>query len=416
MISEKIRQLAEQCEKDLSAEFAEYEKIAQINTERVLKAFRELHLAERHFNPTTGYGYNDDGREFADSAYAILFGQESGFVRHSIVSGTHALGIGLFALLRPGDTMLSVAGKPYDTLDGVIGIGDTKEDGCLAEFGVKYRQIDLIDGSVFNYDKIISTLQSDKTIKVVYVQRSKGYLNRASLSAADITALYDKVKSISPEVFVVIDNCYGEFCEEKEPKGDLVIGSLIKNPGGGIAESGAYIVGTKKAVDLAAARLTVPGIGLECGASLGQTKNIIKGLFFAPHTVCQAKKTAAFAAKLFDALGYEVSPKPGEKRMDIIQTVSMGNAEAVCAFCRGLQKGSPVDSFVTPEPWDMPGYNSQVIMAAGAFTQGSSLELSADAPIRPPYTVFMQGGLTYESGKYGVMLAAEECERAKTID
>ncbi len=413
MISERIRKLAEICEKELAEEFAIYEAVAAANTERVLKVFGELQLAERHFNPTTGYGYNDDGRELADAAYAKLFGAESGFVRHSIVSGTHALGIGLYALLRPGDTMLSIAGKPYDTLDGVIGIGESKEDGCLAEFGVKYKQIDLINGKIFNRDEIANELHNDKSIKVVYIQRSKGYLNRDSFAEADITDMYLFVKSLAPEVFVVIDNCYGEFCDYKEPMGDLLIGSLIKNPGGGIAESGAYIVGSKRAVDLAASRLTVPGIGLECGASLGQTKNIIKGLFFAPHTVCQALKTAAFAAKLFSALGYEVSPKPGEARKDIIQTVSMPNAEGVCAFCRGLQKGSPVDSFVTPEPWDMPGYNSQVIMAAGAFTQGSSLELSADAPIRPPYTVFMQGGLTYESGRYGVMLAAEECEKLK---
>lgn len=413
MISERIRKLAEECEKELVEEFARYEAVAAINTERVLETFRELQLAERHFNPTTGYGYNDDGRELADAAYAKLFGAESGFVRHSIVSGTHALGIGLFALLRPGDTMLSVAGKPYDTLDGVIGIGDHKEDGCLAEFGINYKQIDLIDGKSFDFKKIFAELQSDKSIKIVYIQRSKGYLNRESFSEMEISEVYTRIKETHPDVFVVIDNCYGEFCDVKEPLGDLVIGSLIKNPGGGIAESGAYIVGSKRAVDLAAARLTVPGIGLECGASLGQTKNILKGLFFAPHTVCQALKTAAFAAKLFDALGYEVSPKPGEMRRDIIQTVSMKNAEGVCAFCRGLQKGSPVDSFVTPEPWDMPGYTSDVVMAAGAFTQGSSLELSADAPIRPPYTVFMQGGLTYESGRYGVMLAAEECEKLK---
>ncbi len=413
MISEKIRALAAKCEKELVNEFAKYEEIAAHNTERVLETFRELQLAERHFNSTTGYGYNDDGRELADAAYAKLFEQESGFVRHNIVSGTHALGIGLFALLRPGDTMLSVSGKPYDTLDGVIGIGDTKEKGCLAEYGVKYKQIELDDGKKLNYDKIYSALRRDKSIKVVYVQRSKGYLNRDSFAEIDITKLYLRIKALFPHAYVVVDNCYGEFCDKREPMGDLVIGSLIKNPGGGIAESGAYIVGTKTAVELAAARLTVPGIGLECGASLGQTKNIIKGLFFAPHAVCQALKTAAFAAKLFDALGYEVSPKPGEHRKDIIQTVSMKSAEGVCAFCRGLQKGSPVDSFVTPEPWDMPGYTSEVIMAAGAFTQGSSLELSADAPIRPPYTVFMQGGLTYESGRYGVMLAAEECEKIK---
>ena len=413
MFSKKILDLAAECEKKLRNEFDEYEAVSAYNTERVLKVFNTLQLAERHFNPTSGYGYNDDGRELADKAYSMLFGTESGFVRHSIASGTHALGIGLFALLRPNDTMLSVTGKPYDTLDGVIGIGDAAEDGCLADFGIKYKQIELIDGKSFDFNSIKSELEANPSVKIVYAQRSKGYLNRASLTRAQIDELYDFVKAIKPNVFVVIDNCYGEFCEKKEPKGDLLIGSLIKNPGGGIAESGAYLVGSQKAIDLAAARLTVPGIGLECGASLGQTKNIIKGLFFAPHAVCQAKKTAAFASMLFDSLGYEVNPKPGEYRTDIIQTVSMGSAEGVCAFCRGIQKGSPVDSFVTPEPWDMPGYTSPVVMAAGAFTQGSSLELSADAPIRPPYTVFMQGGLTYESGRYGIMLAAQECENNK---
>lgn len=412
MISERIRALAKECERELTDEFAAYDAISEHNTEKVLAVFRELGLAERHFTPTNGYGYNDDGRDLADAAFAKVFGCESGFVRHSIVSGTHALGIGLFALLRPGDTMYSVAGKPYDTLDGVIGINGAHEDGCLAEFGIKYRQEELINGTYLNYDAICSALETDKSIKVVFVQRSKGYLNRESLSSAEISELYKRVKAVS-DAFVVVDNCYGEFCEIAEPMGDLLIGSLIKNPGGGIAETGAYLVGSKKAVDLAAARLTVPGIGLECGASLGQTRSILKGLFFAPHVVCQAKKTAAFAAMLFHKLGYGVNPMPRQERRDIIQTVALGNADGVCAFCRGLQKGSPVDSFVTPEPWDMPGYNDPVIMAAGAFTQGSSLELSADAPIRPPYTVFMQGGLTYESGRFGIMLAAMECEALK---
>lgn len=412
MISDKIRALAAECEEELINEFKLYDDISRTNTEKVLSVFRELQLADRHFAPTNGYGYNDDGRDLADAAFAKAFGCESGFVRHSIVSGTHALGIGLFALLRPGDTLFSVAGKPYDTLDGVIGIGDAREAGCLAEFGVKYKQHELVQGKTLDYDGIIEEIKADSSIKVVFVQRSKGYLNRESLSSKEITKLYGMVKEMS-DAFVVVDNCYGEFCETEEPVADLLIGSLIKNPGGGIAETGAYLVGTKTAVELAAARLTVPGIGLECGASLGHTRSILKGLFFAPHVVCQAKKTAAFAAMLFSKLGYAVNPLPGEQRRDIIQTVSMGSAEGVCAFCRGIQKGSPVDSFVTPEPWDMPGYSDAVIMAAGAFTQGSSLELSADAPIRPPYTVFMQGGLTYESGRYGIMLAAEECAQIR---
>lgn len=412
MISERIRQLAHRCEIGLKKEFTEYDEVSTLNTEKVLTVFRELGLAERHFAPTNGYGYNDDGRDLADAAFSKVFGCESGFVRHSIVSGTHALGIGLFALLRPGDTLYSVAGKPYDTLDGVIGINGVKEDGCLVEYGVKYKQQELLGGKSLDYVEIENSLKADKSIKVVFVQRSKGYLNRESLSSTEINKLYTIVEKAS-NAYLVVDNCYGEFCETSEPLGDLLIGSLIKNPGGGIAESGAYLVGTKKAAALAAARLTVPGIGLECGASLGHTRNILKGLFFAPHIVCQAKKTAAFASALFQELGYSVNPAPGSERRDIIQTVALGSAEKVCAFCRGLQKGSPVDSFVTPEPWDMPGYSTPVIMAAGAFTQGSSLELSADAPIRPPYTVFMQGGLTYESGRYGVMLAAMECENCK---
>ncbi len=412
MISEDIRKIADECETELFEQFKYFEEVSTYNTEKVLRIFSELGLAERHFAPTNGYGYNDDGRDLCDKAFAMALGCEHGFVRHNIVSGTHALGIGLFALLRPGDTMLSVAGKPYDTLDGVIGINGAEEAGCLAEFGVKYKQIDLIDKETINYEAVTQELKTDKSIKVVFVQRSKGYLDRASLSAAEITRLYNEVKSVS-DAFVVIDNCYGEFCEKEEPKGDLLIGSLIKNPGGGIAETGAYLVGTEKAVELAAARLTVPGIGLECGASLGQTRPMLKGLFFAPHTVSQALKTAAFAAALFEKLGYSVNPASQEERRDIIQTVSLGNAERLCAFCKGLQSGSPVDSFAAPEPWDMPGYSDPVIMAAGAFTQGSSLELSADAPLREPYTVFMQGGLTYESGRYGIMLAAEECRKVQ---
>lgn len=407
----EIRAAAAECEAALADRFKHFDEVAAYNTEKILGIFSELGLAERHFAPTNGYGYNDDGRDLCDKAFANALGCEYGFVRHNIVSGTHALGIGLFALLRPGDTMLSVAGKPYDTLDGVIGINGAKEAGCLAEFGVKYKQIELIDKKRIDYGAVVEALESDKSIKVVFVQRSKGYLDRTTLSAAEITRLYNEVKAVS-NAYVVVDNCYGEFCEKAEPKGDLLIGSLIKNPGGGIAETGAYLVGTEKAVELAAARLTVPGIGLECGASLGQTRPMLKGLFFAPHTVAQALKTAAFAAALFQRLGYGVNPLPLEERYDIIQTVSLGNAEKLCAFCAGLQSGSPVDSFAVPEPWAMPGYSDEVIMAAGAFTQGSSLELSADAPLREPYTVFMQGGLTYESGRYGIMLAAASCLKA----
>ncbi len=410
--SDKIVALAKECDIELAPVFAKVDETARLTTEKVLTVFSELGLAERHFAPTNGYGYNDDGRDLCDKAFAMTFGCESGFVRHNIVSGTHALGIGLFGILRPGDTMLSVAGKPYDTLDGVIGINGAYEKGCLAEYGVKYKQIDLIDNIKLDINAIYTELKNDSSIKMVFVQRSKGYLCRSTLSSKEITKLYHAVKSIS-NAFVVVDNCYGEFCEESEPIADLLIGSLIKNPGGGIAETGGYLVGTKEAIELVEGRLTVPGIGCECGASMGQTRNMLKGLFFAPHTVAQALKTAAFASLLFEKLGYEVSPKPFEERHDIIQTVSLGNAELLCAFCKGLQHGSPVDSFVVPEAWDMPGYSDPVIMAAGAFTQGSSLELSADAPLREPYTVFVQGGLTFESGRYGIMLAAQECENIK---
>ncbi|MBR6795742.1 MAG: methionine gamma-lyase family protein [Clostridia bacterium] len=414
VISDKLRVLAEKCERELAEVFSGFDAVARVNTERVLQAFSELKLSDRHFAPTTGYGYDDDGRELCDKAFASVFGAESGFVRHSIVSGTHALGIGLYALLRPADTMLSVTGAPYDTLEGVLGYdteGNAVNDGSgsLADFGVKYSKIELLPdekGGGIDFDAVKHRLVTDKSIKVVYVQRSKGYATRKTLSVPEIDELFELVRSVS-NAFLVVDNCYGEFVEEREPKADLLIGSLIKNPGGGIAESGAYLVGTKRAVDLAAARLTVPAIGLECGASLGQTKGMIKGLFFAPHAVAQALKTAAFASALFKKLGYKVSPEPLEKRYDIIQTVSLAGEEEICAFCRGLQSGSPVDSYVAPEPWDMPGYNDRVVMAAGAFTQGSSLELSADAPIRPPFTVFIQGGLTYESGRYGVLKAAQ---------
>ena len=426
-ISKKIRALAAECEAGLQVKFAEFDEVSRHNTEKTLEAFRALQLGERHFFPTSGYGYNDDGRELCDAAFARVFGCERGFARHSIVSGTHALGIGLFGLLRPGDTLLSITGKPYDTLEGIIGIrsqesGDGRRktrdmetrgretgtgDGSLADFGVNYRQIELKDGKSVDTEAVMTALAADKSVKVVYAQRSRGYLDRPSLSAAALTELYHKVKSVSGAYFVA-DNCYGEFCETEEPKADLLIGSLIKNPGGGIAESGAYITGTEKAVELAAGRLTVPGIGLECGASLGQTKNMLKGLFLAPHTVAQALKTAAFASALFSTLGYKVSPLPLEKRYDIIQTVSLGAPKPLEAFCKGLQSGSPVDSYAAPEAWDMPGYADRVIMAAGAFTQGSSLELSADGPLKAPYTVFLQGGLTYESGRYGIMRAAEE--------
>lgn len=394
------------CEAELGKIFTEIDRIAYQNTKKVMRIFAENKLSERHFSPSSGYGYNDDGRDLCDKLFANAFGCEYGFARHTIISGTHALSIALFGLLRPKNTLYSVTGKPYDTLDEIIGIGGANGDGSLADLNVSYRQTELIDGKTLDYDTIQRTLLADKSIKVVFLQRSKGYSSRRSLPSAEIDKLYEFVKQNS-EAYLVVDNCYGEFCEENEPKADLLVGSLIKNPGGGIAETGGYLVGTKRAVELASYRLSVPGIGLEAGASLGQTKNMIKGLFYAPHTTAQALKTSIFAALLFQKLGYDVFPDAFEKRVDIIQTINLKNAETLLKFCHGIQAGSPVDSFVEPVGWAMPGYSDEVVMAAGTFTQGASIELSADAPIREPFTVYMQGGLTYESGKYGILSAAE---------
>ena len=409
MFSEKLLRLAEECERDLAPIFSEIDAVAFKNTQKVMSVFRENRLSDRHFNSTCGYGYNDDGRDLCDKMFAEAFGAESGFARSQIISGTHALAIALYGLLRPNDTMLAASGKPYDTLDNVIGINDSDRngEGSLAEYGVKYREIPLVDGKTLNLDAIRDALISDKSIKVVFVQRSKGYGDRRTLTVAEINELFALVREFD-SVYLVVDNCYGEFTEEEEPKGDLLVGSLIKNAGGGIAETGGYIVGTQRAVELASYRLTVPGIGLEAGASMGATKPMIKGLFFAPHITAQAIKTAHFAAAMFERQGFECYPPSNERRSDIIQTIRLHNAENVLKFCRGIQKGSPVDSFVTPEGWEMPGYNDSVVMAAGAFTQGSSIELSADAPLREPYLVYMQGGLTYESGKLGILTALAE--------
>ena len=406
MFSEKLLTLARECEQDCREQFEYIDTIAFANTQKVMNVFAENQLSDRHFVPTSGYGYNDDGRDLCDKLFADAFGAEAGFARHSIINGTHALSIGLYALLRPGDTLLSVAGKPYDTLDGVIGISGKTGDGSLADFGVNYKQIDLDENGFPQLDKIKNALFQDKSIKVVFVQRSKGYSARRTLTVQDINNICDTVRSCS-DAYVMVDNCYGAFTETTEPKADLLVGSLIKNAGGGIAESGGYLVGSAKAVELASYRYSTVGVGLECGASLGQTKSIIKGLFYAPHTVAQAVKTAVFAARMFEKLGFTVSPKYDEKRSDIIQTFTLGSEDALVKFCRGIQAGSPVDAHVAPVPWEMPGYNDRVIMAAGAFTQGSSIELSCDGPVRPPYIAYLQGGLTYESGKFGILKAAQ---------
>ena len=409
--SKRIIDLAAEAERALANRFAEVDAISFANTEKIMNSFKEYRVSEAMFNPTSGYGYDDRGRDTLDLIWADVMGAESAFVRHSIVNGTQALTIGLFGILRPGDIMFSIAGKPYDTLDEVIGNTGRAGDGSLRDFGVEYMQSDLHADGSFDFERIRAVLEEHGSrIKVVFIQRSKGYLNRKTLSTSQIGEAVKFVKSISPASYVVVDNCYGEFTETREPThygADMIIGSLIKNPGGGMAETGGYIAGTARAVELASYRLTSVGVGCEVGATLGQNKNMFKGLFYAPHTTAQAIKTAHLAAYMFDALGFEVEPAWNEPRYDIIQTVITRDPEKLCAFCRGIQAGSPIDSFVTPEPWEMPGYSDKVIMAAGAFTQGSSIELSADGPLRPPYTAYFQGGLTYESGKIGIMSAAQ---------
>ena len=416
--SNRILGLAEDAERELAPIFADIDKISYINTKKIMDAFKEHRVSDSIFAPTSGYGYDDRGREVLDAVWADVMGAEAAFVRHSIVNGTQALTIGLFGLLRPGDIMFSIAGKPYDTLDEVIGNTGTPGNGSLRDFGVEYRQADLFPDGSFDRERIKSVLDAEgQRVKVIFIQRSKGYLNRKTLSVDDIGDIISFVRPLCPDAYVVVDNCYGEFTEDREPcavGADMIIGSLIKNPGGGMAESGGYIAGSARAVELASYRLTSVGCGLEVGATLGQTKSLFKGLFYAPHTTAQALKTAHLAAYIFGSrgLGFEVEPEWNEKRYDIIQSVITHSPEGLCAICRGIQAGSPIDSFVTPEPWEMPGYSDKVIMAAGAFTQGSSIELSADGPLREPYTAYLQGGLTYESGRIGILSAAAEVERA----
>ena len=409
IFSKKIQDLALEAESALGAQYKHIDEVAFRNTQKVMEAFRTHRVSDACFQSTSGYGYDDRGREVLEEVWADVMGAEAAVVRHTIISGTHALSTGLFGILRPGDVMYSVAGKPYDTLEEVIGISGTPGNGSLKDFGVDYEQTDLNPDGTFNFAEIEDKLRAlGSRAKMVFVQRSKGYLNRKTLSVDEIGELVKFVKGISPETYVVVDNCYGEFVEEKEPTAvgaDLIIGSLIKNPGGGMAETGGYLAGTRRAVELVSYRMTSVGIGAEAGATLGQNKSMFKGLFYAPHTVAQALKTAHLAAYMFEKLGYVVEPRWDEERHDIIQSVIMGTPEGLCAFCRGIQAGSPVDAYVTPEPWAMPGYGDQVIMAAGTFVQGSSIELSVDGPLRAPYTAFFQGGLTYESGRMGIMSA-----------
>ena len=366
-------------------------------------------MSESHFVPTTGYGYGDRGRDALDAILADIMGAEDALIRHGIVSGTHAITIALFALLRPGDTLLAATGAPYDTLEQVIG-HQTPCAGSLKEYGIHYTQVELDAEGLPDIPAIQAALRADASVRVVHIQRSRGYSTRPSLSIAWIKRIVEAVKEVRADALVFVDNCYGEVVEKTEPNevgADLIAGSLIKNPGGGIAENGGYLCGSKACIEQCAYRMTTPGLGREVGASLGHNRSLYMGLFSAPHVVGEALKTAVYAAALFAELGYTVSPGACDHRADIIQTILLKEPAALIAFCQGMQKGAPVDSFVVPEPWDMPGYNNQVIMAAGAFTMGASIELSADAPLRAPYAAYMQGGLNYHSGKIGVLLAAQ---------
>ena len=412
-ISDKTLKLVSEAEESIKEQFKHIENICEINQLRVMKAFADNRVSDSHFVATTGYGYDDLGRDTLDRVYADIMGAEDALVRHNFISGTHTISTALFAVLRPNDILVSITGKPYDTLEEVIGIQGEAGNGSLKDFGVKYVQIDLKHDGTPDLEQIKFTL-THMNVKAVTIQRSKGYGWRPTYSAKDIGALIEFVKEISPETICIVDNCYGEFVETEEPTAygaDLIAGSLIKNPGGGLAPTGGYIAGKQKYVELCAYRLTSVGIGKEAGASLGFNRQMYQGLFMAPHVVSQALKAAVLCSAVFEKLGFEVDPKPNEISHDIIQSIKFGDPDKVTAFCQGIQKGAPVDSFVTPEPWDMPGYSSQVIMAAGAFVQGASIELSADAPIKPPYIAYMQGGLTYESAKLGIMVAADKMLR-----
>lgn len=394
-------------EAGLKDRFAEIDRMAEFNQLKVLHAMQEAKVSSECFNYASGYGYSDFGRDTLEQVYANVFHTEDALVRPQITCGTHALALALSANLRPGDELLSIAGKPYDTLEEVIGIRPST--GSLAEYGITYRQVDLLQDGSFDYDKIREAI-NEKT-KLVTIQRSKGYQTRPSFSVDQIGEGIAFVKKIKPELICMVDNCYGEFVEEKEPSdvgADMVVGSLIKNPGGGLAPIGGYIAGRKDLIEQCAYRLTSPGLGKEVGASLGVMQSFYQGLFLAPTVVAGALKGAVFAANIYEKLGYPVIPNGSEPRHDIIQAVTLGTPEGVIAFCQGIQAAAPVESYVTPVPWAMPGYDSEVIMAAGAFVQGSSIELSADGPIKPPYAVYFQGGLTWEHAKFGILMSLQK--------
>lgn len=402
---EKDALILEKCRK----RFSEIDDITEYCQLKVLSAFIKNGVSEAAMAGSTGYGYDDRGREILERVMAQAMGAEDALMRHNFVSGTHTLTVALFGILRPGDKILSLTGRPYDTIIGVFGI-DGKSDGSLADFGVEYRQAELLPDGTPDIARIKEMLKADK-YKMAYIQRSRGYSTRPSLTVENIEKLCKAVREVSPDSIIMVDNCYGEFTEKKEPcdvGADIVAGSLIKNPGGGIAPTGGYIAGRHDLVEKCAARLTCPGVGREVGATLWHSRELYMGLFAAPHVVGEAMKTAVYASALFESLGFEVSPKPDEKRGDIIQCVTLGTKEGLVAFCQGMQSGAPVDSFVVPEPWDMPGYDDPVIMAAGAFTLGASIELSADGPLREPYAAWMQGGLNFHSARAGVLLAAQK--------
>lgn len=405
---EKIIASAKEAEKKIKDQFEAIDHITEFNQQKMLRAFIDCKIGERHFTSSTGYGYGDAGREALDEVYANVFGCEDALVRHNFVNGTHAITVALFGILRPGDEMVCLTGEPYDTLKSVIGLTENSS-GSLRDFNIKFKQLDLLSSGKVDYENIKNVL--NKSTKVVYIQRSRGYTLRPSLSCKEIEMICKKVKSIKKDCVIIVDNCYGEFVEEVEPSqcgADLIVGSLIKNPGGAIAPTGGYIAGRKDLVEKCAYRLTTPGIGKEVGATLGLSRELFIGTFNAPHVVGQALKTSVFTAALFEELGFDVTPRSNDKRVDIIQVLKLGSRDALIKFCQGIQSGSPIDSFVKPEPWDMPGYDSQVIMAAGTFTLGASIELSADAPLRDPYAVWVQGGINYHSAKIGIMCAAQK--------
>lgn len=406
-IKPHVFELYKQALNDLEEQFKIYDEIREYNQLKVLNAFQEERISDMHFTNSSGYGYDDIGRDTLDKVYARIFNTESALVRPHFVNGTHAIGCALMGNLRTNDTMLCITGTPYDTLHNIIGISGKDNIGSLREYGVNYKQVDLKDGT-FDKESIINVLKEDPSIKLVHIQRSTGYGWRKSFLVSEIGEIISAIKEIRSDVCVFVDNCYGELIDTIEPTdvgADLIAGSLIKNLGGGIAPTGGYIAGKKKYVDQAAFRLTTPGIGGECGSTFGVMRQLYQGLFLAPHIVMEAVKGAVFCARIMEIAGFEVLPKYNDKRSDIIQAIKFNDREKLIAFCKGIQKGSPIDSFVECEPWAMPGYNDEVIMAAGAFIQGSSIELSADAPIREPYIAYLQGGLTFDHAKIGILIS-----------